>query len=354
MYDYFLDLDQILQDRQIAKEALTTRGCRCDILLHFSKHANYDRVARCLGFTQMEIIDITRDAPTVEKKVMAVLNQWLRKTGLDATYYSLANAFFQMKDLELADRVLKYHLAHPFTEHHVSSLQVYPERVCSNWNDLNEDQKQEQEVRLLEEYRTVNNAYSNVIVDIEELFEESKINPRKVKMKLLRYCEDRSDSELANADEMDLIFCFIARRTTCIDYCLLEDVVNKFENDRSKKALQDYETKHLIPYLSNSLYAIPSDALAADASTSIQASLKLRDEIVPTGNEAKMLECRLAKLLEVSIKLAGYNNGCIELLFYIPKVVYDSTSPDTPLRRYVEWNKESQSYIITADITTIL
>ena len=350
-----LDLDQILQDRQIAKEALTTRRCKCDIFLHFSKHADYGRVARCLGFTQMEIIDITRAAPTVEKKVMAVLNQWLRKTGLDATYYSLANAFVQMKDLELADRVLKYHLAHPFTEHHVSSLQVYPERVCSNWNDLNEDQKQEQEVRLLEEYRTVNNAYSNVILDIEEVFEKSKINPLKVKIKLRSYCPEYSnDSELANADKMEHIFYFIAGKTTCIDYSLLEDVVERFENDQSQKALQDYEAKHLIPYLSNSLYAIPSYALAADASTSIQASLKLRDNIVPTGNEAKMLEHRLAKLLEVSIKLAGYNNGCIELLFYIPKVVYDSASPNTPLRQYVEWDRESQLYIITADITTIL
>ena len=141
----------------------------------------------------------------------------------------------------------------------------------------------------------------------------------------------------------------------------MEDIVTCkiFENDQSKKALQEYKTKTLIPYLNNSLFAIPSSAFAANhqpaSSTCIKAKLKLYDDIVPSGNEAIMLECKLAALLnEPSVTLAGFNNGCIELLFYIPKEVYNSASPDTPLHQYVEWDKESQSYIITADITTIL
>ena len=357
----FSDLNQILQDSQIAKEALTTRRCEHDIFLHFSKHENHDRFARCLGFTQKETIDITRDAPTMEKKAMAVLNQWLNKNGPDATYYSLANAFVQMKDLELADRVLKYHTDHPLpeTSGHVLQSRVYPEIVYPNWDELNEHQKQEKKKQLLAEYDRVRNAYSNVILEIEEFFEESKINPRKVKIKLRSCCPDAS--ELANANEIDLIFCFelIASKTTCINYGLLEDVVTceKFENDESKKALQKYKTKILIPYLNNSLFAIPSGAFASNhqSASCIQVSLKLHDDIVPTGNEAIMLEHRLAILLKVqSITLAGFRVGSIELLFYIPKEVYDSASPDTPLRQYMEWDKESQSYIITADITTIL
>ena len=354
-------MDQILQDRQIAKKALTTRRCECDIFLHFSKHASYDRVARCLGFTQTEITDITRDIPTVEKKTMAVLNQWLNKNGPDATYYSLANAFVQMKDLELADGVLKYHTDHPVpkTSGHVPQSRVYPERVYPNWDEFNEYQKQEKEKQLLAEYGRVRNVYSNLILEIEEFFEESKIDPQKVKLKLQSCFPDAS--ELATANEVDLIFCFgfIARKTTCINYGLLEDVVTceKFENDQSKKVLQEYKTKTLIPYLNNSLFAIPSCAFAANhqSASCIQASLKLCDDIVPTGNEAKMIEHRLAALLKVpSVTIAGFGIGSIELLFYIPKEVYDSASPDTPLRQYVEWDKESQSYIITADITTIL
>ena len=175
-------MDQILQDRQIPKEALTTRTCEHDIFLHFSKHANYDRVAQCLGFTQTEI---TKNA-TVEKKKMAVLNQWRSKNGPDATYYSLANAFVQMKDLELADRVLKYHTDHPVPEAtgYVPQSRMYPERVYPKWDELDEQKKQEKRRQLLTEYDRVCNAYSDVILEIEDSFEKSKIDPRKVKLKL--------------------------------------------------------------------------------------------------------------------------------------------------------------------------
>ena len=355
-------MDQILQDRQITKKALTRR-CERDIFLHFSKHVTCDGVAPYLGFTQVDIVAITKDVSTAEKKVLVTLNQWREKSGPNATYYSLANAFFQMENQELADRVIEYHLAHPLTEHHMTFSQVYPERVNPNWDELDENQKEAKMMQLLQEYEKVCDAYSSVVLDTKQLLENCKTKPLHVKVDLLncvRHCPGISDeqlSELMASDEMDLIFCFIARKTSWINYRLLESIL---QNDQSKKALQEYETKHLIPYLNKSLFEIPSGAFAINhisgPPTCIQASLKLHDDIVPTGNEAKMLEQRLAALLKVpSLTLAGYKEGtCIEILFHIPKVIYDPTSPNIPIRQYLEWDEVSQSCIITADITTIL
>ena len=81
-------------------------------------------------------------------------------------------------------------------------------------------------------------------------------------------------------------------------------------------------------------------------------------DLVITGGEIKAIQCNLTKLLGFQngaiLHFHDYNEGCIELVFSLPTVVLENSSPKSKLFTYIEWDKSSQSYKVNVDLVTVL
>ena len=356
-----VDLDQLLLKYNVTKNDLQ-RLCNQKLLVHLHKHIEYyEEVGRYLELTEQEIMDIRKEETCESSRRMATLNKWQSKNEHDATYLVLVERFIEMEDRVLAEAVIRYHKAHVHED--LAQLNAYTEKVHPNWKTLSKE-KREEIIRELElAYRNIRIAYSDVVLDVEVLFEKCNVDPRDVKLKLKSYIkgqltvnnsdDSRALSEVPN--DMHDIFSYIDDHTSWINYDLLEIVIKKFGNDEAKNLLGNYKKDHLIPYIKRPLFEVPTHSfITKPISQSIEASLMIYDDVELTIREALMIEQKLAKFLEISTQLIGYDGGSVKLLFRMPKWVYDSASPDTPLRQYVKLDEASQSYVIDADVITIL
>lgn len=60
-----------------------------------------------LGITVHELDDIKNDFYKTQLKKKAVLDKWVKKSGVDATYLSLIKALHRDKNIEMIDEILK-------------------------------------------------------------------------------------------------------------------------------------------------------------------------------------------------------------------------------------------------------
>ena len=78
--------------------------------------------------------------------------------------------------------------------------------------------------------------------------------------------------------------------------------------------------------------------------------------IALTGNEVKCIQWNLAKLLGiedcVTLHFEDYNVGCIELVFSLPTVVLECTSPK--FQPFIERKESIQSYKVKVDLITVM
>ena len=81
-------------------------------------------------------------------------------------------------------------------------------------------------------------------------------------------------------------------------------------------------------------------------------------DFVITGGEVKAIQRNLAKLLgfqsSAVLHFHDYNKGCIELVFSLPTVVLEKSSPKSNLFTYIEWDKSRQSYKVNVDVVSVL
>ena len=357
-----VDLDQLLPKYNVTKNDLQ-RLCNQELLVHLHKHIEcYEEVGRCLGLTRQEIMDIRKEETCEDSRRMAVLDKWQSKNEHDATYLVLVERFIEMEDRVLAEAVIRYHKEH--VREDLAQLNAYTKKVHPNWQTLSKEERKDIIRELELAYRNIRNAYSNVVVDVEVLFKKCNVDPRDVKLKLKSYIKgqlmvnrDSDDSRALSEVPNDMcdIFSYIIDYTSWINYDLLEIVIKKFGSDEAKNLLGNYKKDHLIPYIKRPLFEVPTRSfITKPISESIEASLMIHDDVELTIREALMIEQKLKKFLEISMQLVGYDGGSVKLLFRMPKWVYDSASPDTPLRQYVKLDEASQSYVIDADVITIL
>ena len=360
-------LNLLLQQYNLTRNDLQ-RPCTPKLQLHLHQHIKYhEEVGRYLGLTEPEIIAIQRDKTTEENRRLAVLKKWQLKNEPNATRLALVECFIEMQNRELAEEVIEYPLVLGECES-LPQSQINYEKLCPEWSDLNEEGKQKVIKEFINAWDEVYQAYHLMLLNIKKSFKDNKVDPEDVKLVLEGYIkrqltksESSSLSSLTTtltevSNDIYQIFSFILEHTSWIEHQLLETVVSQLGNDQAKELLSTYKMEYLIPYIERPLFEVPSHSfITKPICQPIQARLIIHDDVRLTVQEAKIIEQKLTNLLRIpSAQLAGHDEGSIELLFQIPKVVYDSASPDAPLRQYVKPDEASQSYVITADVSDIL
>ena len=62
----------------------------------------------------------------------------------------------------------------------------------------------------------------------------------------------------------------------------------------------------------------------------------------------KVIQRKLARLLDfessVLLHFENYNEGCIELVFSLPRVIFEKPPPKCQLFMYIEWEKSRGCY----------
>lgn len=319
----------------------------------------HDNVAPHFRIGETTIENIGRDCPNEERKKMAVLWKWKRNNGSDATYLALANAFLEMEDRVTTETVLKYVINNCHFKPTLQKSQsvVLPERVLAkyaNWDSLPPKEQESIKRGLIVEHSSVVEAFSGIFLDISMSFAVRNANPEFIKMLINIHVKPPPNVDDASVSQL---FTIISKHSSWFNFRLLQIVVRKLGNEEEKGQLKQYSDKVLMPFLDRSVFEIPSKSLASCSADfhCVHFHLKLPDDIDIKGNEAMLVTNQFSAWLGVeNLELSKWSEGCVKLIFAIPKAVFDSFPSDTLPYQYIEWDDVSNAYNVTTSIATIM
>ena len=326
---------------------------------------DYTTAGHCFNLSNERVHSISQsDKSDVEKKI-EVLWTWKRKNGSSATYKELLKAFLKMEDRFVAESILKY-LSKKFTsDPSPNGYNLNPQKAKMNWDELTPSEKEAVRNKLMDENHTVRKAYTVFVGQLLNSFIERKVDPFYIQSLANSFspleCQHVQDHptlfNFSKDDTISSVFSELTKHCTWFNYESLQVLVEILGNVSEKHYLQTYEDEHLVPYLNHSIFEIPCTT-SQDHAQNTNLLLKVSADVYITGSEVKAIQRNLAKLLgfETSTLLhfENYNEGCIELVFSLPTVVLENSSPKSTLFTYIEWDKPSQSYKVNVDLVDVL
>ena len=327
---------------------------------------DYITAGRCLNLSTERVHSISQsDKSDVEKK-NELLWAWKRKNGSAATYKELVKSFLKMEDRFVAESILKYLSKRMTSLTQTVTFHLAPEKAkvsYPNWKELAESEKEAVRNQLMDDNRDVRKAYTAFVAYLIKSFRERKVNPRDIQSIVRSYCTSEKDQQEPSAfdfrrdDNISDVFSELTKHCTWFNYDSFQVIVENLGDESEKMRLKEYEDKHLIPYLKRSIFEIPC-APPHTQSQCTKLLLKVSADLVITGEEVKAIQRNLAKLLgfqsSAILHFNDYNEGCIELVFSLPTVVLEKSSPKSKLFNYLEWDKSSQSYKVNVDLVAVL
>ena len=218
---------------------------------------------------------------------------------------------------------------------------------------------------MMKRNHEVQTAYSGLLVNLCSSYIERNVNPGLIKLSMKGYVQKliyESTSthdpqgwlyrDLSTAKTAIDVFDVISMHTSWFNFLLLETVVENTGCSNEKSLLEAYIDDELVPYLECSIFEIPSKATSSD---SVSLYLKLSDDIQLTGNNVRTLQKKLEELLHVpSLEFDSVSEGCVQLMFSIPRALFECYPDKSSLHRYIVWEETVKAYRITADIAQIL
>ena len=356
-----LDLLSLLSQYGLSYEVVD-KECDDGVFIEVSQHMNDDYITagRCLNLSTERVHSISQsDKSDVEKK-NELLWAWKRKNGSAATYKELVKSFLKMEDRFVAESILKYLSKRITSLPQTVTFHLAPEKAkvsYPNWEDLAVRNK------LMDDNRDVRKAYTAFVAYLIKSFRERKINPRDIQSIVRSYCTSEKDQrepsvfDFRRDDDISDVFSELTKHCTWFNYDSFQVIVENLGDESEKMRLKEYEDKHLIPYLKRSIFEIPC-APPHTQSQRTELLLKVSGDLVITGGEVKAIQRNLARLLgfqsSAILHFHDYNEGCIELVFSLPTVVLEKSSPESKLFNYLEWDKSSQSYKVNVDLVAVL
>ena len=342
----------------------------CDdcLFIEVSQRMNDDYIAagHCLELSTKRVFSISRsDKSDVQKKI-EFLWIWKRMNGRAATYEKLANAFLKMEDRFVAESIMKY-LSKKRILPQATICQFDPEKAENhypNWKDLTEIEQDMIRNQLMDENRDIRVAYTVFVARLIQSFKKREVHPRDIQSIIHSDSASEKDQhepimvfDFRRDDTISDVFSELSKHCTWFNYDSFEVIVKVLGDQSERKCLKEYKDKHLVPYLKHSIFEIPC-ATSHTRSQYTKLLLKVSADFIITGREVKVVQRNLAKLLgfksSTLLCFENYNEGCIELVFSLPTVVLEKSSPDSKLFTYIEWDKSSESYKINADLMTVL
>ena len=327
---------------------------------------DYIAAGHCLNLSTERAHSISQsDKSDVQKKI-ELLWAWKRKNGSGATYKDLVKSFLKIEDRFVAESILKYISKRMTSLPQTATSHLTPERAehhYPNWKDLTETEQEAVRNQLLDDNRDVRKAYAVFVAQLMRSFRKREVDPREIQSIVCSYGTSEKDKlesmvfDFRRDDSVSDVFSELSKHCTWFNYDALQVIVEILGDESERMRLKEYEDKHLIPYLKRSIFEIPC-APPHTRSQRTELFLKVSADLVITGGEVKAIQRNLAKLLgfqsSVILHFHDYNEGCIELVFSLPTVVLENSSPKSKLFTYIEWDKSNQSYKVNVDLVTVL
>ena len=211
-------------------------------------------------------------------------------------------------------------------------------------------------------------AYLQLVTSENQVWEDKGVTYEKLRLAIINFISQieyqnyKDIPELCD-EKMTSLCAVVTSNTTWFNFDLLEYIVAVV--GEGKDLLETYKEKELKPYLEQSIFDISSNSFSSFEqrigllSTHAPLVFKFIDSKIgpsgPTGNDAMFLKTKIKAFFNIqSIELITFQPGCVELVFAIPQILFDTSPHDSPLHQYTEWNKETKEYRITAPLAKVL
>ena len=344
------------------------KECDDGVFIEVSQHMNDDYITagRCLNLSTERVHSISQSDKSDVQKKNELLWAWKRKNGSGASYKELAKTFLKMEDRFVAESILKYLSKRMTSLPQKGTFHLAPEKAKTrypNWKDLAENEQEAVRNQLMDDNRDVRKAYTFFVVKLIQSFIKHEVDPKIIQSTVRSYNTSEGHQQqpivfdFRRDDSVSDVFSELSKHCTWFNYDSVQVVVEALGDESERKCLKEYEDKHLIPYLKRSIFEIPC-APPHTQSQCTELLLKVSTDLVITGGEVKAIQRNLAKLLgfqsSAILHFHNYNEGCIELVFSLPTVVLENSSPKSKLFTYIEWDKSSKSYKVNVDLVTVL
>ena len=237
---------------------------------------------------------------------------------------------------------------------------ISPDKAFDNWNKMSEAEQDKAKKQVVGENHEIQMAYSCLILNLQSSYKKCNVPPDEIILCIEGYIHKLIDEsstsnpqvwlyqELRSAKTIMDVFGVISWNTSWFNFLLLEAVVEVTGNEVEQSLLREYLNKELVPYLERSV-------LQNSASDSVSLYLKVLDDIKFSGRNIHALQEKIAKLLSVpSLEFEAVSEGCVQLMFSIPKALFECYPIESSLHRYIKWEETVKGYMITADIAQIL
>ena len=342
------------------------RVCDDGLFIEISQHVDdYTSVGDGLDLSGDTLENISQEKKTDIARKNAVLWAWKRKNGSAATAIELVKVFLKLKDRFVAELILKYLSKETTSEEHQMPCILVPEKAKEcypNWAVLTESEQEAVKNRLMDENRDVREAYTVFVIQLINSFKEREVDPNDVQSLV------HSFGALEGSQQLPAVFNFVdtsisgvfselTKHCTWFNYELFQVIVKYKGEEAEKQYLKTYEDDHLTPYLNHSLFEIPCTS-SHDQSQCNLLLFKVSSDLYITGKEVKAIQRNLAKLLGLKnsalLHFENYNDGCIELVFSLPTVIFTESSPKSQMLTYTEWDESRNCYRVNADIVNVL
>ena len=316
-----------------------------------------------LALTETEIEHIRRDKDNEKSRIMAVLWEWRRKNGGNASYLVLVRTFLHMDDRVTAEFITGYvreNYLNVTTVHPRKQPLFTPERApgkYGNWRKLNENEREQVINDLQEEEKEIRKKFLFLFLKILELFEKRQIDVLKMKIFVQSLFYGSICVELDAADNLSKVFYFLIKHCSWFNFELFEEAVRYFGDDSEKSLMSSYIEDTLKPFLERSIFEIPPESFSScpDESTVELIRFKLPDDLTPSGSDVKRFQSNLAKRIGLKssvFQFRSYYNGCIELEFAVDKIIPKSNLQE--LYSCVRLDSEKEVFYLTLDTNTIV
>ena len=318
-----IDLPHRLSHYHLSYEDLN-KVCDDDLFSEILEHIdNLKKVGNGLRVSSKYIDSISqKDENDVERKA-DILYAWKAENSTTATFIKLIIAFLNMENKAAVDSILKYLSKRSTSESYSVTYTLNPQKAKKhypNWERLSDHDKERTRNKLMAENRDVRKAYTVFIYKLKRSFTQRNVDPSDVQS-IVNSFSSAEVFSFSKDDNIGTTFTEITSHCTWFNYESLKVIVEILCDDTESKYLKTYEDKHLKPYLDRSIFEIPCNP-SRDQS---RADLLFKVPIELTGNQVKAIQQNLAVFLgfdsSAIFHFESYEEGCIDLIFSLPKVV---------------------------------
>ena len=136
------------------------------------------------------------------------------------------------------------------------------------------------------------------------------------------------ESVLESIQDIERVKKVIEENSSFFDFRSLEYMIENIGLDSDKKRLEKYK-EEFERYVKRRIFECPPEGRPAMSPNSIELFVKLESDF-ETLVELKQFQCQLSFVLDVSVhvlRLSSVKDGCIEIIFFIPTFVRETTFP---------------------------